>query len=1010
MLPPLFDILKISVKISKIDDGGLETLLGTGTIMTDGVEYYVLTAAHCFRDKQDKDNCKLEELVITYYDNDKHPTQQKPYDWWKSSVADDAAWLKIKDPHNGFDFQNGLKLLGEEIDEQACVYGYTEDKPEGFRQIYTIKSLGMWRCEEGVSANGGELFDTIRGTSGGGLLVKVEDTIYCMGYVKKTFDDNQVLDDVTIYPVSKFGISWGSHYVNRIEDVTGRKVRTRECNEKKTYYGDLWNELYDGIFQNKDVSSTLIQIRKAKKEYPVPKYVRLQGRVISLLLRRQETWPESYQTAFLLALQDKGQWLSMYFEKTPEKTGKMEEMPMAQKQVERAVTLMCTPAYEDAVTIMTGDEAKYENILRAAFALDFVAMKQMLYDWKPEGFWVVRRALLLNLFEKDDQSLERVKTYFKEHDFESLDEKFLTATTINLINGDFTNRIDYQEFWDKGIDGISDLLIYIAGNIDKQKKEVGIYGIHNSILFGGEDTQSYPEALRVVQTIIETGMLPCTNFISMISKENWMKVVRHLFRDMPYPVLFYTLMYSDEKILRRVAQEMCYTDEDRVRTALPDMMWRLLAGLRDCPRYSWQGILQLTREWYVAVPEDMWYGSFVKNVLQWFCYEIQLENVSYRDALFLNIDEAIKHIKDAGRKREVLFMLLDALDKNPYLINKLVNTLSVDDVLLNMDDVEARLKGVLEGHALKDTYSIIHRFFTKCIVSDELKGVVHSLMQNDTFDFGSESATAYGMLSYVLKDDADLAKLKANTLKMNMWYCGVMENGYTDPNYVHLEVFNHELCWTEEEWGVIKGNMLANIALMERKRPHRDGLLKHFGKQYIALLSNMRYFMKKIQEVEGYDVEEVAVKADGLIRELRGYNNVIEMLSSDEYDTTVEGIWYLRDRFVDEGLDACKAEVMLLINRVLLQKATALEQCVSLLAALVDNKPLEMMEAFGGLLLEVVKKYGRDFEYENLFVSVPDMYKWLRMIARGVAIEYDGTAAVKYWLEDEVVNRFDFVE
>ena len=204
--------------------------------------------------------------------------------------------------------------------------------------------------------------------------------------------------------------------------------------------------------------------------------------------------------------------------------------------------------------------------------------------------------------------------------------------------------------------------------------------------------------------------------------------------------------------------------------------------------------------------------------------------------------------------------------------------------------------------------------------------------------------------------------------------------------------------------------LLVNIALMGQERPHRDGFLKHFSKQYINLLSNMRSFMKKIREEEGYDVGEVSAKVDELIEKLRGYNNVVEMLSSNEYDTVVEGIWFLRDRFVDEGLKNCRVELMLLIDRILVQKATALEQCMSLLSALVEHKPDQMTEEFGALLFEVVKKYCDNFEYKDLFVSVPNMYKWLRRIAKGISPKYGQEAAVRYWLEDKVVNRFDYLD
>ena len=245
---------------------------------------------------------------------------------------------------------------------------------------------------------------------------------------------------------------------------------------------------------------------------------------------------------------------------------------------------------------------------------------------------------------------------------------------------------------------------------------------------------------------------------------------------------------------------------------------------------------------------------------------------------------------------------------------------------------------------------------------------------------------------------------------MDIWNCGVLADGYTDSRYTHLELFGPELFWTKDEWETIKNNMLMNIALMGQDNPNRDGILKHFSKKYIEILSNMLRFLKRIQKVEGYDISEVAAQAERLVHELRGGNNVIEMISSDDYNTVVEGSWYLRDRFVEEGLDNCHEELMLLINRVMLQKPVALEQCMNLLAEIVEYKPEEMATVFGGALLEVLKKYALDFDYETLFVRVPAMYKWLRTIAKEVESLFGDEPVVKYWLGDSSVNRFSFVD
>ena len=1008
-LPSIEDLLKISVKIIKTGDGGKEELLGTGTIVFDGLDYYVLTAAHCFRDDQGNDNCGLDEVRVVLYDKNA-PVRITPYDWWKSSVEDDAAWLKIQNPNNGFDFQEGLRLLGSPIDEQACVYGYTLGVSEGRKYVYERKSVSIWSCHENITANGGNLYDTVSGSSGGGLLVKVEDVVYCMGYVKKTFDDHAKLDDVVMHTMDKFQHEWGGFYVNRIEDVLGRPVRARECNEMKAHYADLWNELYEGIYQKKDVSSTLNAIGEAKKKYPNPKNVRQQEQVISVLLRKREEWPGCYKEAFLMALQDRGLWLSLYGP-LPPFAGDLAGLPLAQRQKERSETLLTAPAHEQGVTAKTGDEAQYELILRAAFAFDFAAMKTLLAEWDAAGQWIVYKAMLLNLFGKDDKSVEQLKAYLKSHEFESEDEKFYATTACKLIRGDLVNPVDYKAFWNHGIDGISDLLIYIAGNIDKEKKEIGVYGIHHSVILGGEDIQSFPESLRLLQTIINTGMMPSMNFISILSKENWMKAVRHLFRYMPYPIAFYTLNYTDEKLLRRVAQEYCFTEEESVRNILPDLMVRMLetVGNPERPRMFWQGLLRMTKEWYVVVNEDVWFASFTKNVLRYFCCEIPAENVSYRDVLFLNIEEALRHIKNTGHKAEVLRMLFGCIGKNSDLVNRLVDAMQIDDELLKIDGMEAVVEEIISTNPMKDTYRIVHKFYMCCEVGDRMKKAIHAAAEKDSFDFGFDSGIAYGMLSYVLTDTEDVAKLKEGILRLNLWKCGIHDKSFTDANYPHLESYNKNLRWSEGEWKFIQSKMQENIKLIAERRERQSEIMAHFGKQYIDLLSNMKYFAQKIKEVEGYDVEELIGRLDGVLRDLRGYNNVVEALSSNDYDTIVEGVWHLRDRYVDGGIDGCATETVLLINRILLQKPVALEVCMSLLAAMMVDRAEEMTSRYGVMLMEVLKQYAVNFDYEKLFVDVPSMYGWLRKVAKGLERDYGTEQAVKYWLEDEMVNRFDYV-
>ena len=92
-----------------------------------------------------------------------------------------------------------------------------------------------------------------------------------------------------------------------------------------------------------------------------------------------------------------------------------------------------------------------------------------------------------------------------------------------------------------------------------------------------------------------------------------------------------------------------------------------------------------------------------------------------------------------------------------------------------------------------------------------------------------------------------------------------------------------------------------------------------------------------------------------------------------------------------------------------MQIPTALESCLCFLSYMVEHNPEEMRKNFDNSLLEVVKKYEDEFDYETLFVEKTSIYKSLRNIAICIADEYNEERAVKYWVEDEKVNRFNYM-
>ena len=110
-------------------------------------------------------------------------------------------------------------------------------------------------------------------------------------------------------------------------------------------------------------------------------------------------------------------------------------------------------------------------------------------------------------------------------------------------------------------------------------------------------------------------------------------------------------------------------------------------------------------------------------------------------------------------------------------------------------------------------------------------------------------------------------------------------------------------------------------------------------------------------------------------------------------------------RWRSKQVEECREDITLLIHRCMIQNATALEQCLSLLAAFVEDKPKEMVAMFAPSLLALLKRYAQEFDYDALFVNATAVYGWMRQIAKALCEDYSDDLAVKYWLEDEMMNH-----
>ena len=996
------------MKIEKKVAGGENELLGTGTIILDGQTYYVLTAAHCFKDDEEKKVIyKEEDLELKQYYEDKE-SKLEVRQLWIDDQGDDVALITIEEPKNAFDYDNGVKLYAKELENEAYVWGFTNDYLKGRRFKYEIVDHGVWSNKDGIKETGEEPWDILRGTSGGGLIVNVDGVLLCMAIVISTFKENGKLNDITMFQVSRIKREWETAMVSDRGEVNRIAMRQRCLNQLSVDYMKLWDDLYVIISEGKDATLKLHEIIDYKKQYPYPKAVYPQERVINLLFRQKAEWQKSYQEIFLMALADKGQWIGLYGE-MPEKANGVKDLPMAHELDVRADTLLNATRYELDVDFNDPDKNAYEKIMRAAFELDFSRMKTLVQSWEPQGFWTAAKSILSNTFENDTEIQKKLLAYIHNADEGSGDEKFIASVAYNLSHRDWTSLLSFKTYREYGLDSPADMLNFMASRIGQKKEQIDIYGIHYSTLFGNQDQYAFPEALRAIQYLMNTGLLPCYNFTFLSTKEDWLKIAKQMIPYMPYPIVFYTLNCCDGKIVKRIAQEMVFSEDKYVASLLPDILISLLSafGNKSTPYRYQTSILTMAQEMYVAVPEDVWYQPFADGIMKYICREVPLENVSLSDEIYKNVRTAISYIRDAKHRADMFEALLLCMDKNPYLVNRWIDdALFIDKEILTGSDLEKLVREAVEMVPLNKIYLILYKCCVTDALTEELRALIDQKALEDSMDFGHDQAMALCKLSYVVRSKEGLQRIKNGILAMDIWNCGIQGEKYTDIQPAYIEDVNETIDWSLQEWEQILANMRMNLGLITGNK-HSEEISRHFNRQYISLLSGMKAFIKLIQKRHGdYPTEDIARDVAMQLDRLRGYASVVNALSSDEYDKVTDGTWLLWNEIQDKGLENCVTGVQMLISRVLLQKKEGLETCLDLLTSIVNEKPEEMMTRFGGMLIEVLNKYSEYLDYEGLAVRRTYVFMCMKRMAKKLESMYEKEPVIDYWLNHKEVNRY----
>ena len=248
--------------------------------------------------------------------------------------------------------------------------------------------------------------------------------------------------------------------------------------------------------------------------------------------------------------------------------------------------------------------------------------------------------------------------------------------------------------------------------------------------------------------------------------------------------------------------------------------------------------------------------------------------------------------------------------------------------------------------------------------------------------------------------------IKKIILSHNIWNCGIIQSGATQPQYIALNKISKEIMWTKEEIEEITNNINTNIRNLKKSNFLTDNF---FSLDYISFLIDMLDFIENIV-ISQYRLEQYASISNEiklLIDKIIPFGSSFDIFYNMEEDIT-NMIKFLA-RCIDYlGTEKYLEPINILMSRALMKEKNNLYTVLKFIDFIV-NKHFEALDNDSGIhkLILLLELY-IGTNYKELNLPIPYTYELLHHIAynlnKHTQINND---IITYWLKDEKINRFN---
>lgn len=763
-------------------------------------------------------------------------------------------------------------------------------------------------------------------------------------------------------------------------------------------YKKHWESGLHLLRKKEDLSQLILKLKEFSNTIRFCRIIFPQKYIVDQMMNK-ESLTEEKAFLFTLAVKEIGQIPSYYYNYHKDDK-ELNKQPLWMHLIERENTL------NGSIEILSEAEedwAIYEHIQRCLFNLDFTKSKNLVQQWKAQGHWIQNKAMRMAVYEDHLEEAQRLLDNAIERETNPI-EKLYEIILANFISRKWPQPYSTDDFWKYGLNGQGDMLNFMMADFSKKKEKPKRRGWIGSTWNLGNNHGDYVKSLRILQYIIDSGIYVSIPGTYMLDVANWYIVFGNLYEYFPYPCFFYSIQYNDKDVQRRIGEEYAYNE--KLQDFNQDILLKALVaiGNEDTPISFKKGIFNVTATMYIAVDESVWFEVFKDTVFKLFLQE--LHGIKDSSELVFNVKYALGSIKNSDNISWVFQELLSKYSINKNIISDIIvynlmieriqNKMLINDTLL--------FSNVLNGDSLNLLDTLNKEGFLSEVCVESIGGLVCNAAIED---IPHNRVALFQIFNLVKGNVQALDKVKQCFLSMNIWHCGVLDNsefGWTEPMYIRLNLLNDKITWTDDEFEIIKVNLIKNVSTYSKvaKSLHNDSFMKNIQVRY---LSDMLKFIDGLNGERHEALLYARKEIERLFLERTQYADNIDLMMSEqsaEVDYAFENIY---EGVIHNGIEQYQDDVDFLIDRAIMQRPIALTRNLKCIKLIVKENCKKMMELGYTKKLNKLLSVYKDADSWSL-LDLRFAFNYLYFIAKAMKDSGESNSAIDFWLGNTFVNKF----